>query len=277
MSTIVYTFTPDIASKPLTLSASAEGLAVAGGAQAQKITWSDVMQVELWFDPTRFNRERYRCRVSTRSGRTVEIESTTCRGVGDFLAQSAEYQSLIQAIHVNLLAHGKNVAYRGGVGGSRYLLNILGLAVGVAAFSVALNVAGVSYLGPTVIVHLIVILFGASVALKWIKKNRPSSYDPRTIPAELLPKSVPAKVSPAPIPAPPSVPIAPAVLHPRPRKPTLDDYGPIAEPGDSSWSSAGSNKTHWADAQKFLEEDLKKWEAEEQAWIEAEKRRNTSS
>lgn len=288
MSTIAYTFTPDVVSKPLTLAASAEGLTVTGGAAPQKITWSDVMGVELWFDPTRFNRERYRCRISTRSGRVVEIESTTCRGVGDFVPQSAEYANLLGAIHVNLLAHGKNVAYRGGVGGSRYVLNLLALAIGVAAFSWALSVAGVSYLGPSVIAHLLVILFGASLAVKWVKKNRPTTYDPRTIPAELYPKLAAAKVLPAPnsesisapilapISAPMSAPVAPSTLPPRRKKPTLEDYGPIAEPGDSSWSSAGSNKTHWADAQKYLEEDLKKWEAEEQAAIEAEKRRDAS-
>ena len=40
-----------------------------------------------------------------------------------------------------------------------------------------------------------------------------------------------------------------------------EDFGPIAEPGDSSWSSAGGNTTHWADAERYAEEANQKLDA----------------
>lgn len=268
-------------------AATQEGLTIEMGGPERRITWSDVMAVRLWFDPTRFDRERFRCRLATRSGQSLEFASTTCRGVGDFLPQPAEYTAFVQAVHGMLLAHGKNVAYRGGKSGARYLLNLLALGVGLAALSLALSLAGLSYAGPTAIVHLVLVIFGARTAVRWFRHNRPVSYDPRTIPAALLPPVSPAALSALPASSTPSAPTPPArhpspsasasssagpSLPPRRKKPTLDDYGPIAEPGDSSWSSAGGHTTHWADAHRYLEEDLKKWEAEERAWEEAERR-----
>ena len=189
MTTITYAFTPDVFTKPLILSISSDGLLATQDSKPVLFGWSDIMQVHLWFDPTRFDRRRYRCQVSTRSGKTITINSTSCEGVGNFRSQAHEYRQLIAALHEELRAKGKNVVFRGGVGGMRYAVNVFCMIAGLALISFALLLAGLTYVGPTVLVQLIVVASGIWLTLKWIRKNRPAKYDPILVPPALLPEA----------------------------------------------------------------------------------------
>ncbi len=136
-----------------------------------------------------------------------------------------------------------------GVSTARYALNLGCLLVTLPMLFGVLALFG-SAIGIPAVLHLLLIALLLPFAWKWLRRNRPGSYDPSAIPAALLPDASAAPADSAPIPRSTAA-AGPWVLPAGTRRYRLEDFGPIAEPGDDSWYGVAATRTHWADAEEY--------------------------
>ncbi len=270
MSTTLYSFQAGAVSPKLILTTSTEGLLVIENLKPRVIPWAKFRRVQLGFDPTRFDKNRYRCRLFMEDGAVLTIFSTTFKSLGNFEAQDVEYFKFIEALHDHLQRYGSGVAFGGGVGGARYTLNAIAAVFGFVVFSLVLLIGGLAA-GPLFFIPLILWIFLARAVWKWFAINRGEAYDPRKIPAKLLPDIGDAAIVTLEAEA-PAVTAAssasatvmtatPTAVKPGTRRYRDEDFGPIAEPGDQSWYGVAGTKTHWADAERYAAEANAKLDA----------------
>ena len=277
-----YTFTPHALASSHALGVVESGVALIAAGTATIIPFERVAAVQLWFDPTRFDAERYRCRISARNGEEILFQSSTCTGLGSFTAQSDDYRAVVLDLHARLAVHGGEVRYMAGVGGLRYAANVGCVGLVLLVLGVVLLTVGFSLLGPFAFIQLLVMAWLTPRAVRWVRRNRPVAYLPTAIPAQVLPPAgAIMAVAPEPVPVPVPEPAAP-VVPPAPvqaqveaaesekdrpiymgpgRRYEDEDFGPIAAENDSSWCSAGGQTTHWADAMQYAKEANRKLDA----------------
>lgn len=152
-----------------------------------EIPFQDIARVELAFAPTRPERNRYRCGLTLRGGETIEFFNRTFRGIHDFQDTSAEYVAFVRALHEAVAAHHPACRFAAGVSGGRYALNMAALGFAALVLAVALVCFLLIGLVWVAAVKLLLIAFFTPASLRWLKRNKPRTYDPRAIPSELLP------------------------------------------------------------------------------------------
>jgi hypothetical protein len=153
----------------------------------------------------------------------------------------------VLALHHALLPRAGEVRFGTGVSTSRYLFNLGCLLVMLPLLLGVLAMFGIA-IGIPAVLHLVLIVVLLPFVWRWMRRNRPGTYDPRAIPVMLLPAAVAAPVAvEAPV---GQEPLAPAGA----RRYTPEDFGPIAEPGDQRWYGAAGTHTHWADAEQYARE-----------------------
>ncbi len=83
--------------------------------------------MRLDFDPTRMERDRFRCRLELASGETLAFFNRTYRGIADFQDTSAEYTAFVRQLHEALARHHPGCRFTAGVSGVCYALNLAAL------------------------------------------------------------------------------------------------------------------------------------------------------
>ncbi len=211
------------------------------GAVHNLLPLAEVASVALAYAPSRADLARYTCTVTGRRGHVVQLQSTSYRGIADFASQADAYRAFVLALHHALLPRAGEVRFGTGVSASRYLLNLGCLLVMLPLLLGVLALFGTA-IGIPAVLHLVLIVVLLPFVWKWMRRNRPGTYDPRAIPLALLPAAAAAPDG--------QVPAAPAGA----RRYTPEDFGPIAEPGDQRWYGAAGTHTHWADAERYARE-----------------------
>ncbi len=263
-----YSFKPNILGNPQVVALTESGMASILGGKATIIPFERVVGVRLWFDPTRFDAERYRCRVDGRNGERILFQSSSCEGLGNFVAQPEEYRQLILDLHARLAAHS-GIRYRAGLGGLRYTCNVVVMCTVFVLLAHVMVAIGMELFGPFVLVQLLVMAWFTPRAWRWIRRNRPLVYEPTAIPSRVIPpgSALHGPAEPDHATLTPAVEVAAPAINYRPPLPSAhhrytgpgrpydsEDFGPIAEPGDDSWCSVAGTTTHWADAERYAEE-----------------------
>ncbi len=283
MSATEYHFSPNISGNLQMVCLTESGVTSVYRGNATILPFDRITGVRLWFSPTRFDAQRFCCEISGTTGISIVFQSTTCEGVGQFTPQADDYRTLVLDLHQRLASLHSHVNYLTGVSGIRYAINVGCLGIGLGGMALAILSFGAAALGPGVIIPMALIAFYTPRTWHWLRRNRSKSYDPLAIPDDLLPppdtigKGTIA-AGPPPLPASgknePPVSIEnqverfladPATNGEQPpgggRWYTLEDFGPIAEPGDNSWMSVAGTTTHWADATRYAEEANEKLKA----------------
>lgn len=154
-----------------------------------RVPLSEIRQVRLSYQPTRDESERYVCELVLRSGAKLDFTNREYKGVLDFERHDAEYAAFVREVH-DRLRRRAGVTFHGGVGAARHAVGAGCLVVGVATALVALAVMLAS-MGHVLIAVLKLVFIATLVprALRWVNRNEPRTYDPRSIPPELLPAS----------------------------------------------------------------------------------------
>lgn len=159
---------------------------VAEGAAETAIPYDQVRRVQLSFEPTRVQRNRYCLRITGRDGQRYDIGNEHYLGIADFQDRSPGYRHFVAELHRRLAAHPQ-VSYRAGSGAALYLLNafitvFVFVMLGVASWLMFLIGAGL-----LVPVKLAIIAFYLPTLWRYMKRNLPQAYTPQAIPPDVLP------------------------------------------------------------------------------------------
>jgi hypothetical protein len=154
------------------------------------IALGDIVQVRLEYAPTRPERNRFRCRLTLRTGETLEFFNRRYRGVYQFEETSADYVRFVRGLH-DALAAGEALApgrrYCAGSGAAAYAANVLATGFVFLCFgAIAWFLARVN-LTWMIGIKILLILFYLPALLRWVARNRPRMYRPEAIPSDLLP------------------------------------------------------------------------------------------
>ena len=148
---------------------------------------ADIVKVNLLYDPTRFERNRFRTNLQARSGKSVLFTNMAYRGVADFEDQSAAYVAFVRGLHARLAAQAGEVDFSGGSSPTKYLLYWL-LTIFVVVMLIAASIwffmVGLSWLS---LIKLAIACYYIPTLFAFMKRVKPRSYQPDNIPADLLP------------------------------------------------------------------------------------------
>jgi hypothetical protein len=151
------------------------------------VFYDDISEIRLAFAPTRWSTNRFRARIIFREGGMAELFNMDYIGIGNFNALDAQYNAFLRDLHRRLADRGTATVYRLGNSTGGYIANwllIIFIAAMLALIFVFLFTIG---LGPLALVKLVVILFFVPVLIRYIRRAKPGTYDPRAIPDAVLP------------------------------------------------------------------------------------------
>ncbi len=154
-----------------------------------RFPYGAIMELRLCFDPTRFDTVRHRCDVRIGDGRKARFYSTHFVSVMEFEDRAASYVALVRALVAKAAAANPDSRFRSG---KRPLVYWAEHAFLLAM--VALLVFVLALVGGIAITDLFLLKLGVTAAfipvmIAYTRKNRPGSFDPRAIPAQVLPDS----------------------------------------------------------------------------------------
>jgi len=150
------------------------------------IPLAEVSAIRLHYSPTRFQTGRYRCELKGGRWSAVSIQNEHYRGVADFEDRSETYRALVLALLHRRAALGTGCRYLGGVSVWVWLLNAAILFGGLFLLGFVLFTLG-SGSSEIVAVKLMVVVVLLPFGIRWIIQNRPSTFDPGSVPKGLLP------------------------------------------------------------------------------------------
>jgi hypothetical protein len=130
-----------------------------------------ISQVRLAFEPTRFQRNRFRCHLYNQSYIAATIQNESYKGIATFEDQSESYTEFLNTLIPRIASLSPNAKFIT----FSFSLLLLVLFLMASAFP------------PLIIVKLILIAFFIPTLFRWFKRNKPSSFSPYSIPENLLP------------------------------------------------------------------------------------------
>lgn len=158
------------------------------GGAPRSIPLTDVQQVRLAYDPTRFEPDRFRCEFTTRQNWQWEFFNRSYAGVATFTETTAEYRRFVREFHAQVARANPACRFLAGCSPGQYTFNVACLAFAalmvVGAVIFFWNVGFHALAG----VKLLLILAFTPMALGWIRRNRPQPYEPHSIPTNVLPR-----------------------------------------------------------------------------------------
>ncbi|MEP1207856.1 MAG: hypothetical protein ABJM29_00035 [Rhizobiaceae bacterium] len=183
-----YNYRAGIRSKPASLVVT-DGRLIAQEEGKQDACWnlSDITQVNLRYDPTRFCRNRFRMMLQNTAGNGLTVSNVSFKGFADFDDQSDTYRQFVSTLHAALLAQGAQTRFLGGLSRTSYWLHwiLTGVAaIAVVMASLAFFALGLSWL---ILIKVALIAFYFPTLLAFMRRSRPTNYAADAIPERLLP------------------------------------------------------------------------------------------
>jgi hypothetical protein len=154
-----------------------------------RFPYGSIVELRLCFDPTRFDTVRHRCDVRLADRSRARFYSTHFVSVMEFEDRAASYVPLVRALVARVAAANPACRFRSGKRPVVYWSEHAFLLA-----MVALLVFVLALVGGVAITDLFLLKLGVTVAfvpvlIAYTRKNRPSSFDPQAIPAQVLPGS----------------------------------------------------------------------------------------
>ncbi|NWF35887.1 hypothetical protein [Mariprofundus sp. KV] len=153
----------------------------------ERLLYSDIHSVEAQFAPSRVQSNRYLMRLRTRNNGKIDITNTTYKGIGDFEELNESYVPFVSELHRKIAEMNPAAAFKQGSSWAGYLVAIV---VTIALVLVIIG-AGVFFLTAGMVwvaaIKLAILIFFFPRLLRYVKRNKPGSYDPLKLPADILP------------------------------------------------------------------------------------------
>jgi len=153
----------------------------------ERLLYSDINSVEAQFAPSRVQSNRYLMRLRTRSKGKIDITNTTYKGIGDFEELNESYVPFVQELHRKIAEVNPAAAFKQGSSWAGYIFAIL---VTIVLVLVIIG-AGMFFLTAGMVwvaaIKLAILIFFFPRLLRYVKRNKPGTYDPFNLPADILP------------------------------------------------------------------------------------------
>jgi hypothetical protein len=184
---------PTYAYKPSLLGAAHEfqlqpdALVLTAGRRRKRIPYGSIRRVRLSFRPVTLQNERFIAEIWSEDGDKVEIASASWKSMVEQERFDGRYREFIAELHRRMIAAGSHARFETG---SSSLLYWPGVAI-FAVTSVALAIlvvrglqAGSAAGAGFVAIFLVLFLWQAGT---FFRRNRPRTYRPEALPADVLP------------------------------------------------------------------------------------------
>jgi hypothetical protein len=151
------------------------------------VFFDDIAEIRLAYAPTRWETNRYRAQIIFKQGGMAELFNVDYRGIGNFAQLNEDYVAFLRELHRRLAERGVPIVFRKGNSPVGFVGNVAltgFIAVCLAAIFILLVTIGLTWLA---IAKLVVILFFIPTLVRFMRRARPGSYDPRAISEDVLP------------------------------------------------------------------------------------------
>lgn len=175
----------------------ADRLSVDQGRRSGDFPLADIVMLRLAYKPRNTTNEGYFAKLYRRDRRTASLTNLTWKSLVDLDRQDADYRRFVEALVAAVAAANPSVALRAGLPG---WLHKLTLAAGLAALVGLVVVTGRAVANGSLAIALLtaaLTLYCGWWSWRYLGANRPRSFQPDAIPADVLPKAAPSPASPA--------------------------------------------------------------------------------
>jgi hypothetical protein len=145
-----------------------------------------ISQVRLAFEPTRFQRNRFRCHLYNQSYIAATIQNESYKGIATFEDQSESYTEFLNTLIPRIGSLSPNAKFITGTSHLAWIGNAIFITFSFSLLLLVLFLMASAF-PPLIIVKLILIAFFIPTLFRWFKRNKPSSFSPYSIPENLLP------------------------------------------------------------------------------------------
>lgn len=182
-----YAFRRSIIEKETTCTLDESGIhASTEGREPVFISYDDIARISLHYSPSRFFTNRYTCSIHSKAGGKIDLQNNSYDGIGKFLDLSVAYRVFVTELHEKI-KHIRGIEFSRGDTGLKYGCYCL-----LVAFAVLLVAYVLIAFGPCsgfiVLIKFVFFLFLLIYSVRYLRQNRPGSYDPDSIPKDLLPR-----------------------------------------------------------------------------------------
>lgn len=157
------------------------------GQQDIPLPLSAILKLRLSYDPSRIERNFFRCHLYNSGGKCASIQNIHYKGIASFGDRTDTYLPFVRALVSRIAALNPRCEFVAGTTHLRWWANA---AFTTATFGFLAFVLILLYtaIGPLVIVKLLIIAFFIPTLIRWFTKNWPKRFSPHAIPEKLLPK-----------------------------------------------------------------------------------------
>lgn len=182
-----YTFRKDAFNKAYSYTIEDDGLAWSSVNGSGKIDYKKLAKTRLIYSPNRYQKNTYVLELIDKYGGKTIIRNTNYESLGNFKEQNKSFNEFVAELHKKLAVANPDVVFSSGTTPALYLVYWI-----IMVFS-TLVILGVFYFIITIgivwiaIAHLVFILYMFPTFIRFLKKNKPGTYDPHQIPQSMLP------------------------------------------------------------------------------------------
>lgn len=152
-----------------------------------RFPYEAVRELRLYFDPTEADKTRYRCDLRLATGEQASIVSGHVLDAWSAENRGATYLPLVRGLVARVASANPLCRFRAGKRPLHYWRMCVVLsALMVAAFAV-LSLLGVEHLSEVSWAQLAIVVGGIPLLVLYARKNWPRSFDPKSIPPDVLP------------------------------------------------------------------------------------------
>jgi hypothetical protein len=157
------------------------------GSRKSPLPPSSILKLSLSYDPSRIERNRFRCHLYNTGGKCASIQNIHFKGFASFGDRTDTYLPFVRTLISRIAALRPRCEF---VAGTSHLLWWANAAFITVTFSFLAIVMFYLFtaIGPWVILKLIIIAFFIPTVISWFIKNWPKRFSPHAIPENLLPK-----------------------------------------------------------------------------------------
>lgn len=181
-----YAYKASLAGSPQEFELTGEGMSFRSGFRSGVWAYGDIARIRLSYRPVSMLRHRFRADIGNRDGRKLTIVSATWSGLIMMTPQDDAYRAFVEELHRRVAGRPGLVCLAGlhRIAFVFALLAFASIALAIAALFVRALVTGDF---PAALFLVGFAAWAGWYAGGFLMRNKPRSYRPESVPAQLLP------------------------------------------------------------------------------------------